>query len=62
MVGVVLTTVMPGLVPDIHVFGRCTKEDVDGRDKAGPGSGRARSTLVIPDGLKGRTRNPTLTV
>jgi hypothetical protein len=23
---------MPGLVPGIHVFMRCDKEDVDGRD------------------------------
>ena len=28
-------TVMPGLVPGIHVFGSAAKEDVDGRDEPG---------------------------
>jgi hydroxymethylglutaryl-CoA lyase len=27
--------VMPGLVPGIHVFLRCRKQNVDGRDKPG---------------------------
>jgi hydroxymethylglutaryl-CoA lyase len=27
--------VMPGLVPGIHVFLRCIKQGVDGRDKPG---------------------------
>jgi hypothetical protein len=30
-----LSTVMPGLVPGIHVLVSCSKKDVDGRDKPG---------------------------
>jgi hypothetical protein len=29
-------SVMPGLVPGIHVFTSISKEDVDGRDEARP--------------------------
>jgi hypothetical protein len=34
MLAPILNTVMPGLVPGIHVLGRARK-DVDGRDKPG---------------------------
>jgi len=30
-----ILSVMPRLVPGIHVFGTTSKEDVDGRDKPG---------------------------
>jgi len=31
----VISLVMPGLVPGIHIFGSTSTKDVDGRDKPG---------------------------
>ena len=42
LAGFVLSIVMPALVAGIHVFGHCTKEDVDGRDKPGHDSEKYR--------------------
>jgi hypothetical protein len=35
MTDIVLSTVIPGLVPGIHVFATLWFQDVDGRDKPG---------------------------
>src|SRR5882757_3221038 len=40
---VIARSVMPGLVPGIHVFGAGRKKDVDGRDKPGHDGGLPRA-------------------
>jgi hypothetical protein len=54
------TLVMPGLVPGIHVFEYCGKQDVDGRDKPGHddyfvGTCRALASMGDLDGAPAGT-------
>jgi pimeloyl-ACP methyl ester carboxylesterase len=42
---------MPGLVPGIHVFGRASKQDVDGRDKPGHDGGESDDMDLSPTGF-----------
>ena len=51
---------MPGLVPGIHVFEYCGKQDVDGRDKPGHddyfvGTCRALASMGDLDGALAST-------
>jgi hypothetical protein len=39
---------MPGLVPGIHVFLSCNKQDVDGRDKPGHDDAERRLRVLYP--------------
>ncbi len=46
MSGLILSTVIPGLVPGIHVFAMLWFQDVDGRDKPGDDANETCCALV----------------